>query len=266
MYLQHFALNRFPFETPAHSDELFASQAARETATRLAHLLDLRGLGLLTGEPGCGKTSVCRQVVAGLHPGRYKVCYVALSTGSVLDTYQAIGWELGLAPAYTRASAFRALQTEITRLATEARQQPLLVFDEAQHLRSEVLEDLRLLTNFAMDAEPRLCLLLVGLTELQRRLAMAVHTSLNQRIVVRQHMAGLARAELGEYVQHRLRLAGCEVPLLEPEALEALHQAAHGLPRQINRLAHYALAAAALEQVRTVSAAHVERARGEVRQ
>ena len=252
MYLQHFALNRFPFETPAHSDELFASQAARETATRLAHLLDLRGLGLLTGEPGCGKTSVCRQVVAGLHPGRYKVCYVALSTGSVLDTYQAIGWELGLAPAPTRARAFRALQTEITRLATEARQQPLLGFDEAQHLRSEVLEDLRLL--------------LVGLTELQRRLAMAVHTSLNQRIVVRQHMAGLARAELGEYVQHRLRLAGCEVPLLEPEALEALHQAAHGLPRQINRLAHYALAAAALEQVRTVSAAHVERARGEVRQ
>ena len=121
MYLQHFALNRFPFETPAHSDELFASQAARETATRLAHLLDLRGLGLLTGEPGCGKTSVCRQVVAGLHPGRYKVCYVALSTGSVLDTYQAVGWELGLAPERTRASAFRASQPEITRLATGAR-------------------------------------------------------------------------------------------------------------------------------------------------
>ena len=266
MYLEHFALSRVPFETPARSDELFASQAARETATRLAHLLDLRGLGLLTGEPGCGKTSVCRQVVAGLHPGRYKVCYVALSTGSVLDTYQAVGWELGLAPTHTRASAFRALQTEIACLPTEARQQPLPVLDEAQHLHSETLENLRLLTNFAMDSAPRLCLLLVGLTELQRRLAMAVPTSLNQRIVVRQPRAGLARAELGESVQHRLRLAGCELPLLEPAALEALHQAAHGLPRQVNRLAHYALAAAALEQVRTVSAAHVERARGEVRQ
>ena len=193
MYLQHFALNRFPFETPAHSDELFASQAARDTA-RLAHLLDLRGLGPLTGEPGCGKTCVCRQVVSGPHPGRYKVCYVDLSTGSVLDTYQAVGWELGLAPERTRASAFRASQPEITRLATGARQEPLLV-----------LEDLRLLIHFAIDSEPRPCLLLVGLTELQRRLAMAVHTSLNQRIVVRQHGAGLAHAEPGESVQHRPR-------------------------------------------------------------
>ena len=70
MYLQHFALTRFPFETPASSDQLFASQAARDTATRLAYLLELRGSGLLTGEPGCGKTCVCRQVVAGSHPGR----------------------------------------------------------------------------------------------------------------------------------------------------------------------------------------------------
>lgn len=264
MYLHHFALAHYPFETPVHSDELFASQAARESAARLAHLLELRGIGLLTGEPGCGKTTVCRQVVASLHPGRYKVCYVTLSTGSVFDTYQAIGWELGLAPQRTRAAAFRALQTEITRLATEARQQPVLVLDEAQHLRSEVLEDLRLLTNFEMDSEPRLCLLLVGLTELQRRLTMAVHASLNQRIVVRQHLGGLGRSELEDYLRQRLQRAGCELPLLEPAALEALHQAARGLPRQVNRLAHYALAAAALAKARTVSAEHVASARGEL--
>ena len=184
--MQHFALAHYPFETPAHSDKLFASQAAREAAARRAYLLELCAIGLLTGAPGCGKTSVSRQIVAGLHPGRYKVCYVTLSTGSVLDSYQAIGWELGLAPERTRAESFRAMQTEITRLAVEARQQPLLLPDEAQHLRHEVLDDLRLLTSFEMDAEPCLCLLLVGLTELQRRLWMAAHASLNQRIVVRQ--------------------------------------------------------------------------------
>ena len=127
---------------------------------------------------GCGQTSVCRQVVAGLHPGRSKVCSVALSAGSVLD--------------------------------------------KAQHLRPEVLEDLRLLACFAMDSAPRLGLLLAGLTEWQRRLARAVPTVLNQRIVVCQPRAGLARAELGKSVQRRLRLAGCEWPLLEPAALEAL--------------------------------------------
>ena len=199
--------------------------------------------------------------MAGLQPGRYKVCYGTLSTGSVLDTHPAIGWELGLAPERTRAGAFRAVQTEITRLAVEARQQPLLVLDEAQHLRHEVLEDLRLLTSFEMDSEPRLCLLLVGLTELQRRLRMAAHAALNQRIVVRQQLGGLCRNELENYLRQRLQRAGCELPLLEPEAL---YQAARGLPRQVNRLAHYALAAAALDDARTVSAAHFERARGEV--
>ena len=68
----------------------------------------------------------------------------------------------------------------------------MLIVDEAHHLRNEVLEDLRLLTNYQMDSENRLCLLLVGLTELRRRLSMAVHESLAQRIVVRYHLAGLA--------------------------------------------------------------------------
>ena len=93
----------------------------------------------------------------------------------------------------SRATAYRAIRAEITRLVCEARQLPVLVIDEAQHLRNDVLEDLRLLTNFAMDAEHRLCLLLVGLTELRRRLAMAVHESLTQRLVVRHHLPGLER-------------------------------------------------------------------------
>ena len=116
-----------------------------------------------------------------------------------------------------------------------------MIVDEAHHLRNEVLEDLRLLTNYQMDSENRLCLLLVGLTELRRRLAMAVHESLAQRIVVRYHLAGLTREELPEYLTHRLRLAGCELPLFEPPAVEALFQATQGMPRKVNRLAHYAL-------------------------
>jgi len=140
----------------------------------------------------------------------------------------------------------------------------VLIVDEAHHLRNDVLEDLRLLTNYQMDSENRLCLLLVGLTELRRRLAMAVHESLAQRIVVRYHLAGLTREELPAYLTHRLRLAGCELPLFEPPAVEALFQATQGMPRKVNRLAHYALTSAALTQARTVSAEHVQTAREEV--
>ena len=165
----------------------------------------------------------------------------------------------------SRSSAHHAIRTEISRLAKEARQLPVLVIDEAHHLRNDVLEDLRLLTNFAMDSENRMCLILVGLTELRRRLAMAVHESLSQRLVVRHHLTGLERDEVDAYLKHRLRLAGCELPLFEPPAVEALFQGARGLPRQINRIAHYALSAAALDNARTVNAGHLQNALDELR-
>ena len=128
-----------------------------------------------------------------------------------------------------------------------------------------MLEDLRLLTNFTMDSEQRLCLVLVGLTELRRRLAMAMHESLSQRLVVRHHLSGLDRDEVDAYIKHRLRLSGCELPLFEEPAVEALFQSARGLPRQINRIAHYALSAAALDEARTVNAEHLQRALEELR-
>lgn len=260
MYLRHFAFTRFPFENSLHADELYASGARREAEARLKHLIELRGIGLLTGEVGSGKTTVCRQVTAGLHPGRYRVYYVSLTTGNVLDMYKAIAWELGLPTERSRATAYRAIRNEVSRLVQEAKQLPILIVDEAQHLRNDVLEDLRLLTSYAMDADNRLCLLLVGLTELRRRLSMAVHESLSQRLVVRHHLAGLVRDEIEGYLTHRLRLAGAETPLFVPAAIEALYQASRGLPRKINRIAHYALTAAALEQQHQVTEVHLQTA------
>ena len=209
---------------------------------------------------------MCRHVASALHPGLHRVGYVSLTTGNVLDMYKAIAWELGLPTERSRATAYRAIRTEVTRLVCEANQLPILVIDEAQHLRNDVLEDLRLLCNYEMDSDNRLCLLLVGLTELRRRLAMACHESLAQRLVVRHHLRGLDRAELDAYLAHRLRLAGCELPLFDPPAVEALAHSTRGLPRLINRTAHYALtAAAATKGARTVTAEHLEHAVAELR-
>jgi general secretion pathway protein A len=264
MYLAHFGFTHYPFERALQPEELFASSAAREAQARLNHLVELCGIGLITGEVGCGKTTLCRQLCATLHPGHYRLFYVTLSTGNVLDMYKAIAWQLGLPVERNRAAAYRAIHTEVTRLTLETKIHPVLVVDEAQHLRNDVLEDLRLLTNYAMDAERRLCLVLVGLTELRRRLTMAVHESLSQRIVVRYHLGGLTREELPAYLTHRLKLAGCCSPLFEPAAIETLFQATHGLPRKINRAAHYALSAAALAKVQQITTEHVQTALEEV--
>jgi type II secretory pathway predicted ATPase ExeA len=264
MYLAHFGFTHYPFERALQPEELFASSAAREANARLHHLVELCGIGLITGEVGSGKTSVCRQLGAALHPGLYRLFYVPLSTGNVLDMYKAIAWQLGLPIERNRAAAYHAIHTEVSRLVLETKIHPVLVVDEAQHLRNDVLEDLRLLTNYAMDAERRLCLVLVGLTELRRRLTMAVHESLAQRIVVRYHLGGLTHEELPAYLTHRLKLAGCSLPLFETAAIATLFQATQGLPRKINRVAHYALSAAALAKAQQVTAEHVQTALEEV--
>ncbi|TVQ68978.1 MAG: DUF2075 domain-containing protein [Chromatiaceae bacterium] len=265
MYRKHFGLTDYPFEPNVNSEDLFESQTLREAQARLKHLLRLRGIGLLTGEAGSGKTTACRRITSTLHSGLYRTFYIPLTTGNVMDMYKSIAWELGLPTERNRASAFRQVRAEISRLTLESKQLPVLIIDEAHHLRNDVLEDLRLLTNYAMDSDPRLCLLFVGLTELRRRLGMAVHESLAQRLVVRHHLGGLSREELPDYLAHRLRRVGCELPLFEPEAIEGLYQATHGMPRPVGRLAHYALTCAAQDQVHRVSAEHLQTALEELR-
>lgn len=264
MYRQFFGLLRHPFGKEIAPDELFASASLAELEVRLEHWLELRGIGLVTGEVGSGKTTVVRKVVSALHTGLYRICYVSHSTGNVTDLYKLIAWEMGLPTERSRAALYRAIRDEVVRLNAEAKTRPVLVIDEAQNLRSDVLEDVRLLTNYEMDSQNRLCLLLVGQAELRRRLSMAVHEALSQRVVVRHHLAGLTREELPAYLAHLLRRAGTQLPLFEPAALEAVYQATGGLPRRVNLLAHHALHAAAVARAKIVRATDVEAALPEV--
>jgi len=177
-----------------------------------------------------------------------------------MDTYKSIAWELGLPTERSRAALYRVIRAEVSRLCIETKVRPILIVDDAQYLRSDVLEELRLLTNYEMDSQNRLCLILIGQVELRRRIAMAVHEALSQRIIVRHHMGGLTRDELPQYMSHLLRFAGTELPLFEPAALEAIYHATSGLPRKVNLLAHHALTAAALAKKQSVSAEHVQAA------
>jgi len=264
MYAQHFGFTAYPFGKELKSEELFDSRESQQAELRLKHWLELRGIGLFTGEVGSGKTTTCRKFVEGLHDGLYRICYVPLSTGSVMDAYKSIAWEMGLSTQRNRADCYRVIQAEVTRLCVEAKKTPVLLIDEAHLLRNDVLEDLRLLTNFELDSKNRLCLLLVGLPEIRRRLRMAIHESFEQRIILKHHLKGLGRDELSNYLTHHLRRVGCESPIFAPDAQEALYQASNGLPRRINRLAHYALIAALAEKTTMVNAAHIETSASEI--
>lgn len=265
MHKDFFALRHHPFSRELRPDEMFAFEQALEAETRLQHLIDLRGIGLVIGPSGVGKTSLLRKVTHGLNAGLFQVHYMTLTTGSVIDTYNIIAATFGLGSYQSRAKAWHMIRAEITRVAGEARKLPILVVDEAHLLRNDILEELRLLTNFEMDASRRLCLVLCGLTSLHHRLGMSIHESLAQRIVVTCHLSGLTRDEVGGYIGHRMRLAGADVPIFQPDAIEAVALECEGLPRRIDRIAHNALHAAASTDSRTVNAGHVEMALGEIR-
>jgi type II secretory pathway predicted ATPase ExeA len=260
MYRKYYGLKRHPFEKDLKPDELFASAAAEELEARLDYLLQLRGIGLITGEVGSGKTSICRKVAKKLNTGLYKVFYVPLTTSNVTDTYKSIAWEMGITTERSLAALYRSIRTEVDRLCLELKIKPILIIDEAQYLRNDVLQNLRLLTNYEMDSQNRLCMIFAGQAELRRRLSLSVHEPLAQRLVVRYHISGLSREELPAYLQHRLELAGTQIELFDAPALEAIFQATNGLPRKVNLLAHLALNIAALQQAELVSADHIQSA------
>jgi general secretion pathway protein A len=264
MYLKHFTLLGYPFAGDILPEEMYASTGMDELKVRLGLLTEMSGIGLVTGDCGSGKSTACRAMTARLHTGRYKVFYVPLSTGNPMDLYKSIAWEMGLPTERSRAALYRQIRNEVTRLSTEARTRPVLILDEAHGLRSDVLEEMRLLTNYAMDSQNRLCLLFCGQTELRRRLGMAVHEALNQRVVVRYHLSPLTRDETFAYLTHLLRRAGTELPLFEPAAVEAIFQASKGLPRRVNGIAHHGLIAAAVAKAKTVTADHIAAALVEV--
>ena len=264
MYTQTFALTGFPFEADIASESMFDARCWAECQARLAHLVDLRGIGLLTGEVGAGKTAACRRFLDALPRGLYSKLYLTIGAASPLEACNSLAAELGLPASQSRNAARRAIQAELSRRA-DNRQVPVVVIDEAHLLSNQVLEELRLLTNFEIDSQQRFCLLMVGLTTLRQRLAMAVNESLAQRLVVRHHVDGLGEDEVEAYICHRLSVAGAaDVPLFEANAFIAIAQASHGLPRRVNQIAHNALTAAAVDKVRTVTIEHVARASEEL--
>src|SRR5213083_2883738 len=115
------------------------------------------------------------------------------------------------------------------------------LFDEAQLLSHPALEQIPLLLNFDMDSSTYLTLLLIGQPLLRRTLSLQHHEALRQRIAVHYHLEGLSRAELDAYITHQLKASGCNQPLFDDTARQALYQATKGIPRKVNKLAQTAL-------------------------
>ncbi len=265
IYTTAFGFTREPFARQMQSQQLFRPPCLEELHTRLHYLVDSRAIGLVTGEPGSGKSTALRRLRDDLHPDQVKTVYIHDTAVSPLDFVRQIALELGLEPPGSRALIRRAIQLEIQRLVEQRQLTVLLILDEAQALLPETLSLLPLLSNFDWDNAGRLAILLAGQTGLRRKLCMAHLEPLAQRITVRYALRGFDRDTTQQYLEHRLQIAGRTSPLFTEPAVEALHQASGGVMRRIDTLAHHALAAAATKRATTLEPEHVIQAAEEVR-
>ncbi len=265
MYTHVFGLKRPPFERGLESQELFQAPMLDELHLRLRYLVENRAIGLLTGAPGCGKSTALRRLRDELHPEQVRSLYVHDTAVNPGDFCRQIALELGIEPSWTRALVLREVREEIERLTTERKLTVLLVLDEAQALRPDVLALLPMLSNFDWDREARLAILMAGQSGLRQTLRRAHLESLAQRITVRYALRGFDHDTTRLYLEHRLKLAGLDRPLFTEPAVEALWQSSQGVMRCIDTLAHHALAAAATQRATQIDPEHVLQATEETR-
>lgn len=242
--LTYWNLRERPFEATWDTRFYFHSPRHDEALNRLCFLAAERtmNMGLLTGEVGCGKTMTRAVFSRSLSPAQYCVVTEENAAFSFRELLQGVLRRLE-PEAQIRGGGKAALFCRIQRVAesldSEGRHL-VLIFDEAQEMRPETLNELKLLTNLNGDGRGRLTIVLVGQPELQGLVAQV--PAANQRISLRFHLGALRADEVREYIEHRLRTAGHPAgTLFTAEAAERTAQASQCIPRQINRLAKLAL-------------------------
>lgn len=155
---------------------------------------------------------------------------------------------------YHKTDNFRLIQSAINRLAIEKRVTPVFIIDEANYLNTAVLNDLKILFNFEMDSRDRAAILLVGQTQLNSILSLNAHEALRQRLVMNYSMEGLSKQEGRTYITGKLNGAGCRQTIFDEATLEAVLNAANGIPRVINRLCDSCLLISHTDGLSTVTA------------
>jgi type II secretory pathway predicted ATPase ExeA len=242
----HYGFTVLPFTAAIPVPGLFGSAAHNEAVARLRWLISARGLGVLTGEVGSGKTVAVRAAVDGLDASRNTLIYLANPQIGTRGIHGAIAAALGQTPRFHHATLIPQVSAALAAEADERNRHVILALDEAHLLTHEQLEAVRMLTNHDLDSRSPLTILLIGQPTLRRRLRVGDMAALDQRIALRYHIPApaLTAQETSGYLRAHLSLAGRSDTLFSDDAVRAIHGHARGLPRAINRLAITALLAA----------------------
>jgi general secretion pathway protein A len=258
MYKSFYNLRRNPFEITPDPSFLFPTIRHKEALAALYYgVRRQKGFVVLTGEVGTGKTLVVRWLLQLLKGTNVAYAYIFNSRLSSLEFLHFIAGDLGLE---TSTKTKSDLLLELGKFLINRHQQRLttvLVVDEAHHLSTEVLEEIRLLTNLETAQAKLLQILLVGQPELDEKLDLVELRQLKQRIALRARLEPLSREETGGYIEGRLQMAGAKDPahanaLFPSDTIAEIYRHSRGIPRLINTICENALITAYARQLRSV--------------
>jgi len=266
MYNSFFGLNEKPFSITPDPRYLFMSERHTEA---LAHLIygvrESGGFIQLTGEVGTGKTTLVRSLLQQV-PDNADVAVILNPQISRNEFLSAICEELGV-PLPQSTNNIKTLTNALNEYLLENHSQgkrTILIVDEAQNLRIDVLEQVRLLTNLETTKQKLLQIILIGQPELREALSRNDLRQLAQRITGRYHLEPLSRDETEAYIDHRLKVAGAVGPIFSTAAKQELYRLSHGVPRMINVIADRAMLGAYTQEIREITPPLLRQAAAEV--
>jgi MSHA biogenesis protein MshM len=262
LYQQHFGLVETPFSLTPNT-EFFFGLAPHVEALQVLQLALQTGEGFIkvTGEVGTGKTLICRKLMNEL-PRRFHCAYLPNPYLSPAELRWALALELGLkySANIDQMQLTGLIQQQLLALSAHGHS-IVMVLDEAQALPDDSLEALRLFTNLETESRKLLQVVLFAQPELDQRLNLHHFRQLRQRITFSYVLRPLSRDESCAYVQHRLSVAGhTGDPLFIDKDIRVMSQAARGIPRLINILAHKALMLSFGEGATRVKYQHIKAA------
>lgn len=257
---------RPPFTREMPTGALLAMPPFEELAVRLQYMVASRAFGLVTGEVGAGKTTALRALYDQLDKARHRFIYIADSNLNPRAFYRDVLDQLDLtAPYHSREMKRRFEQALLTAYQQEGKQ-TVIVLDEAHLLSAKMLQEVRFILNFHLDAAAPLTFILVGQAELRGMLRLKAFEAIVQRVQMRYHLAGLDQKGVAAYIEHHLRYAHATRPIFAEQAVQAIAALARGLPRMINNLATACLLDACSREQALVDEATVQRAAVELQE